>query len=275
MENIYKQLSIVLLTTLCLISCTENINVAVPNGGNRLIVEASMDWKKGTTGQNQRIKLSTSKAYFDTSPNTPVIEASVKVTKNDTGTEFIFQDQGNGIYTTTNFVPELNKSYSLQIIHNGKTYAATETMTPVVDISNVEQTISSNSNNSNTQVTIYFDDPANESNYYLGEFITPIEPLASWDPLSDNFTNGNQNSMEYENESFVVGTTINVNLYGISKRYYNYFNLLLTQSEGAGSVFQTTPVRLKGNCKNIADPNEEVLGYFKLSEVATTSYVIQ
>lgn len=268
-----RYISILLTSILFLVSCTKVIDVVVPDGGARLVVEASINWEKGTTGQNQIIRLTTSTAYFDSNPAVPVIGAVVKITKDNDGTEFVFQDQGDGNYRVTDFEPELNQQYSLEIIYNGETYVATETLTPVVAINDIEQATTQSGTSEEISVTIFFDDPANERNFYLGEFFSSIDPLLSLDPLNDSFTDGNQNFMEYENADLVAGNTVSISLYGISEQYYNFINLLSSQA-GGGGMFATVPAQLKGNCKNITNPNEEVLGYFRLSEVVKTTYTI-
>ncbi|MEM8927099.1 MAG: hypothetical protein AAGC45_02760 [Bacteroidota bacterium] len=40
--------------------------------------------------------------------------------------------------------------------------------------------------------------------------------------LSDVFIDGNENFTEFENEDLVAGTTININVYGISERYHGH-----------------------------------------------------
>lgn len=59
------------------------IDVDVQTGPSRLVIEASLDWEKGTTGSNQIIKLSKSTPYFDTTTNTSVTNASVRVINDD------------------------------------------------------------------------------------------------------------------------------------------------------------------------------------------------
>jgi len=53
-------IKIIIATTLSLIftSCTEVIDVEVPEAESRLVIEASLDWEKGTIGNNQTITLS-------------------------------------------------------------------------------------------------------------------------------------------------------------------------------------------------------------------------
>ena len=98
-------------------------------------------------------------------------------------------------------------------------------------------------------------------------------PLRTLAELSDEFTDGNENFIEYDNENLVTGETVDIKLYGISERFYNYISILILQNDDAG-LFATTPVQLKGNCINPNNPDEEVLGYFRLSEVDQTSYII-
>lgn len=255
-------------------SCTDVVDVVTPNGGDRLVVEASILWEKGTTGNTQTIKLSTSSSFLEVNSNTPATGATVIITKDDDGTPIIFEDQNNGEYTTEGFIPELDQSYTLEIDYKGQIYEAKETLIPVPQIEGFEQTIDSGLEGDEIVVKVLFNDPPNINNYYLSEFKSSTLPLVTLEALSDQFTDGNLNFIEYDDESFAAGVTVSANLQGISQRYYNYVLLLTEQAETDGGPFQTVPVRLKGNCINITTPSEEVLGYFRLSEVAKGQYVI-
>ena len=275
-NTIFKHIAALLIAIGLLSSCTDTVDVDVPNGGSRLVVEASIKWEKGTLGQTQAIKLSKSTGYFDSNLDVPVTGASVTVTKDDDGLQFTFEDQNDGDYSTTNFVPQLNQSYTLEILYNGQTYTATETLIPITEINDIEQTIEGDLEEDEIQLKVYFDDPANIDNYYLGEFNSSVNTLLTLSTLSDQFTDGNENFIEFDNEDLAAGATVDISLYGISESYYNYISLLIDQSEGeGGGPFQTTPVQLKGNCINANDSNEEVLGFFRLSEVVKTTYTIE
>lgn len=277
MKNIYKYhyISFILILFSFLISCTDTVDVDVPNAGARLVVDASIIWEKGTSGQTQTIKLSESTGFFDSNTSIPITGALVTVTNEDDGMQFVFEDQNNGDYVTNNFIPELNQQYALEIQYNGQTYTSTETMMSVSDINFIEQTIEGDLEEEEIQLKTFFNDPANIDNYYLGEFIPSNLPLLTLASLSDEFTDGNENFIEYDNEDLVAGVTVDINLYGISERYYNYITILIQQADDAGpGIFATTPVQLRGNCVNSNNPNEEVLGYFRLGEVAKTSYTI-
>ncbi|WP_299122628.1 DUF4249 family protein [uncultured Tenacibaculum sp.] len=270
---IIKSVVIILIINL-FYACTEVVNVSVPNGGKRLVIEASILWEKGTSGVNQTIKLSTSTEYFSNEPNKSVLNAQVQVTNTNTGEVFTFANQNNGNYTIGTFNPVLNDEYELEVLYDGKTYRATETLISVVGIKNIEQeAVPSIGGNDEIKLKIYFDDPKDVANYYLGVFQASNLAIPDLETLKDEFTDGNQNFIEYEDEDLVKGGTVTLSFQGISRRYYNYIDLLIEQL-GQGGPFQTTPARVKGNCININDSNEEVFGYFRLSETVNDVYTI-
>jgi hypothetical protein len=274
--NIYGKFGVLLLFIALLSSCTDVIDVNVPNGGARLVVDASIKWQKGTTGKTQTIHLRKSTAFFDRNPDVPVTGASVTVTKENDGSIFVFADQNNGSYTATDFVPELNASYTLKILYNGNSYTATETLIAAPVINRVEQTIEGSDGDTEIVLQVFFDDLGDVKNHYLGEFTPSNLPLPSLAVISDKFSDGNENYIESDNESYISGVNVGINVYGISKRYYDYLNILIQQSgNDEGGPFPTIPVQLKGNCTNVNDSNEEVLGYFRLGEFDATSYTIK
>lgn len=272
-ESIIKSVVIVLIINL-FYACTEVVDVNVPNGGNRLVIEASILWEKGTSGANQTIKLSTSTEYFTNKPNIPILNAQVQITNMNTGEIFVFVNQNNGDYTINTFNPIINDKYELEVVYNGKTYKASENLTSVVEITDIEQeAIPSIGGDDEIKLKIYFDDPKDVVNFYLGVFKASNLAIPDLETLKDEFTDGNQNFIEYEDEELIKGGIVNLSFQGISRRYYNYIDLLIEQL-GEGGPFQTTPARLKGNCINVNDPKEEVFGYFRLSETVNDVYII-
>ena len=275
MIRIYKLLAFALVILGSTNSCTDVVDVDVPNAGPRLVIEASINWEKGTAGEIQTIHLSQSTSFFDNTADVPVSGAFVSVIKNDDGAQFNFEDQNDGTYIATDFVPQIGQTYTLDIVYNGRTYTATETMKSVSEIDRIEQTLEGSGDEEEIQIKVFFNDPIDIENYYLGEFNSSVNPLVTLTSLSDEFTDGNENFIEFDNEELVEAATVDVSLYGISEGYYNFISILIQQSGEVDGPFQTIPVQLKGNCINPDDPDEEVLGYFRLSEVVKTSYTIQ
>lgn len=263
-----------LLTFLSLIACTDVIDVEVPVAPARLVIEASLDWELGSIGNEQTISLSLSTPYFDSYQKNRVIGAMVKVVNDSNGTIFIFEDQQNGDYKTTNFVPIINQSYSLEINFNNEIYTANETLMPVVPIDEVNQSKDQGFDKDALEVNILFTDPADIENFYLIKFHQEGDFLPELFDFSDEFTDGNQITDFYENEDFIIGDTVDIDLYGISKQYYNYISLLIEQSS-EGGPFSTIPAQLKGNCINITSPENVAFGYFRLTQVSKESYTFE
>ena len=270
--------STLLIIVLFFSACTDVIDVEVPTEEAKLVIEASINWEKGTSGSDQTIYLSKSTPFFDTNGNVQVVGASVVITNNNDGYFFEFNDQNDGSYTTSNFIPVLNDSYTLEVMSEGETYSAQETFMPVVPILEVYQSTEKFLPEV-LEVNFDFLDPVEEENYYYIKFKEQADTFPRLLDFKDEFVNGNLISVfneRQENEDinqveYAPGDTVDMELIGISKRYYEYIQLLINQSE-SGGPFDTTPVALRGNCTNQNDPNNFAYGYFRLTEVAKASY---
>jgi len=190
MQN-YIKYTIVLVTSI-LFSCEDVIDVDVQNDSERLVIEASLDWEKGTNGNNQTIELRKSTPFFDTTSITAVTGASVRVTNNANGTEFEFVDQNNGSYTTDEFVPLINQSYTLEIIYNDEVYRATETLNAVPDITDLFQGTEDGFDDEILEAHVVFTDPPEEGNNYLFRYDFEDEILPELEIGDDQFINGNE-----------------------------------------------------------------------------------
>ncbi len=260
-------------------SCEDVIDVEVQKGPERLVVEASINWEKGTAGNEQTIQLRTSTPFFDTNTTTEVTGASVMITNTTNNEQYIFADQNNGSYTTADFVPIIGQSYTLRIDYNGEVYTATETMTPVPEITNVFQSREEGFDEDELEVHLVFTDPPEEENNYLFKFQRRGDLLPDLEVAEDEFVNGNEIDWWYELEEdedenqtpFKPGDIVDIELFGISRPYYDYIKILISQLGGVG-LFETTPTSVKGNCINETNPDNYPFGYFRLTEVVRTSY---
>ncbi|EAR01268.1 DUF4249 family protein [Maribacter sp. HTCC2170] len=281
MQN-YIRTSLLLLIV-AFTSCEDVIDVPVQTAQTRLVIEASLDWEKGTTGNEQSITLRTSTAFFDSSSTTAAAGASVTVTNDDSGAVFIFEDQNNGNYTTNEFVPVLGQPYALEVIHDGQTYLATETLTAVPDIIDLYQDTEDGFSDEDIELHVVFNDPPEEGNSYLFVFRKSGELLPDLEVGYDEFVNGNEIDWWYEleddedtdkNESLQPDDVVAIEMYGISEAYKNYMEILIDQIGGVG-LFEATPVSVKGNCVNATNPDNYAHGYFRLTEVNKVSYTVE
>ena len=268
---------------LAIASCTDFIEVDVPEGPTRLTIEASLDWERGTTGNSQTILLSTSTPYFAEQKIAPVLGASVRVTNEDSGTEFVFEDQNNGQYTTTNFIPVIGNTYSLEVVYNDERYTATETLVPVSNIIDVYQSTEDGEDKDALEVNVTFQDPPDVENYYFLRFKSDADLFPELYYIKDEFIDGNEFTIYYEKtgdedddiKEFQPGETVDIAFYGISKQYHDYLRLLVDQYENSGNPFSPAPVPLVGNCVNTDNPENIAYGYFRVTEAIKTRYTIE
>ena len=271
----------VLLIILTFTSCTDVIDVDVPTEDPRLVIEASIDWEKGTSGNNQIIKLSKSTPYFDSNGNVPVLGASVIITNNTEGSVFVFTDNNDGNYSIDSFIPLINNNYTLEVINEGETFLANETLTPVVAILDVYQS-KDKFNPDALEVNFDFQDPEEEANYYLIKFQEQADLLPTIFDFKDEFVNGNlitifnerEKDEDINQEEYAPGDVVDMELYGISKSYYDFIKILINQSE-SGGPFDSTPVALRGNCNNETNPDKYAYGYFRITQVSKATYTFE
>lgn len=279
----YIQRTFLFALLITFISCDDPIDVDLTEAAPRLVIEASLDWEQGTAGNNQVVKLSTSTPFFDNDVDTSVAGASVKVTNDDTGTEFIFTDQNDGNYTTNSFVPVLNNSYTLEVIFNGEVYNATETMTPITGINEVFQSLEGGFDEDLLDVNITYNDPQEMGDFYMIRLQEVGDLFPIIETRSDEFTNGNVQDEFFEKDDdddnpdnqFDPGDSVNIKLFGISERYYNYITLLVEQYDSAGNPFATTPAEIRGNCINITNADNYAFGYFRVTQFDQVDYTFQ
>ncbi|GAA0737170.1 DUF4249 family protein [Gaetbulibacter jejuensis] len=266
-----------------LTSCEDTIDVDVPTAQARLVVEASLDWEKGTTGNVQSISLSMSTPFFDTNQDTSVTGAIVTVTNEDSGEVFPFDDNNDGTYSTSTFVPILNNTYHLEIVYDGETYEATETLMSVSDINEVNQSIEGGFDDELLELNLYFTDPANIENFYLIKYDVEGDLFPYLEDVSDEFTDGNEihdflekdDDEDSEETPFEAGDVVNISLYGISEQYYNFIRLLIEQHGSQGDPFSSTAALIRGNCINPTNPDNYAFGYFRVTEVDTAAYTFE
>ncbi len=269
-----KLIHIFILITL-FSSCEEVIDLNVPSENPRLVIDASINWFKGTSGNNQQIKLTLTAPYFDNSVP-PASGAEIKITDSNNNI-FIFTEDGfTGIYKNSSFDPILNETYYLTIIYNQETYTASETLKSVSSIDYVDQNNNGGFSGNETELKAFYTDPADDENYYFFEFISDIPVVPSLEVYKDEFTNGNQIFGFYTEEDLTTGDKVTIRNYGVSKEFYNYMFILLQQnSQEGGGPFETQPATVRGNCINQTNPKNYPLGYFRASEVDEFFYTVQ
>jgi len=264
-----------ILLLLLIFSCEDPIDVNLNTEEPRLVIDASINWLKGTTGNLQQIQLSLTAPYFD--ENIPPANDAIVLITNSNNDTFLFSEIGNtGLYENNSFQPEINETYTLTIDYNGEIYVGTETLTSVVPFDFIEQNNNGGFTGEDVEIKAYYTDPIDEENYYFFEFTSTLPLIPTLEVYEDRFTNGNQIFGYYTEEDLQTGEIVNVKNYGISQRFYNFMFVLLQQNnEEGGGPFETQPATVRGNMANTTNSENFPLGYFRLSEVDEAEYVVE
>ncbi|QEC43985.1 DUF4249 family protein [Pseudobacter ginsenosidimutans] len=271
-----KNIPAYLLISFCfLLSCTKVVKVDLETAAPELVIDASIDWIKGTAGNEQKIKLSTTTGYYSTT--FPTVSGADIVITNSANTVFSFMENpGTGEYTCSNFHPVIGQTYTLRVVLNGETYTATETCTGVPDIeNNIAQNNTGGFGGDEVEITYYYQDNGNAENHYLHRILSPVSIFPDYKVQDDGNSQGNLMQEYFSDKDLKAGDKINIRLYGITKRYYDYFRKLLAASGADTGPFQTTPGSVRGNIINQTHPANFAYGYFRLSEVDVRGYTIQ
>lgn len=262
-----------IFTSLSIVSCEDVVHVDLSTAEPRLVVDASIDWHKGTNGNLQRVILTKTAGYYD--GQIPMAAGATVWITNDKGNFFEFIEYDDpGVYWCDNFLPEIGITYRLTIQYENQSYYAEETMLAVPDLVGADQEAGTLVDDF-LIVKGYFNDPANETNFYMHRFIRDGKGSKSA-VFDDEFVNGNLTYTVRFFDDLVAGDNIEIQLMGISSQYYDYMNKIYgTISEGNTGPFEVPPADIRGNIVNTGNRDDNAYGYFRLSEVSSIQYTVQ
>ncbi|PXY38955.1 DUF4249 domain-containing protein [Flavobacterium cheongpyeongense] len=253
--------------------CEEVVEVDLDTTAPKLVIEAAINWQKGTSGAQQTIKLTTTTGYFE--DEIPMVSGATVYVKNSTNQQFNFTEVPNsGRYVCTNFKPVINETYTLTVMTNGSTYTASETLKSVTPITRIEQYNAGNI--AGIVVRAFYNDPPDVENYYLYQYVYSNKKTSTCYANEDELYQGNEFFSISDQEDLKAGEEIEITHFGISKQYYNYMNILGSiAGSNIGGPFQTPPATVRGNIINTTDKSNYPLGYFSMSETVTKKYTVK
>lgn len=270
--NIYNCI-VLFLIGISLWSCTDVIEVDLEEATPRIVIDASLQWERGSLGNVQEIRISRTRNFFDNEPR--FVEGALVTIEDELGQLFEFEEIEPGFYRTNTFDPALNRRYFLSIQIGDELFEATEVLTSVSDIVSVEQTDDGGFAGGNREVSVFYNDPVEEENFYVFKFFVDFLAFPDFNIQTDEFTNGNVSSVNFSNEELSIGDVITIQHQGISRNYYNFLFRLLSQTGSAGGPFQAQPASVRGNIINQTNVDHFPFGYFSLSEMVEIDVVVQ
>lgn len=254
-------------------SCEDVVTLDLEAVEAKIVVDAEIIWLKGTTGNEQLIKISKTAPYYNNT--TPKVSGAQVRIENTNGDIFTFTETVPGSYVCTNFVPVLNMDYTLFVTAEGQSFTAVEKLTSVTPIDKVEQAIVPDFGGEDViEVTFYYKDPVDAVNFYLTDYQSDFLIFPEYELTDDDLFNGNEINTRFSDEDKIKpGTILNITHRGISKNFYNYMNLLLEVY--GGNPFSVPPGNIRGNIINTNDANNFDFGYFRLCEADHILYTVK
>ncbi len=256
------------------VSCEDEIEVEVPTGETRLVIDATFEYFQNETPAvvEGGVKLTLSAPFFNN--NVPTVsDATVFITNLSDNTVISFiesEESGFFIPFSTNFIPEFNTLYQLTVQYNNETYIAKTQLVPTVPIDNIKQGDATLFDGDETEIIISYTDDASRDDFYFFDFDFNLFLTGE-----DRFYQGKSFSFSYFYDKMVADKDITIKILGIDEQYYNYATLLIEQSDqGGGNPFQVPPAVLRGNIINTSNSNNYPLGYFTLSEASRFDFTI-
>lgn len=256
-------------------SCEKVVDIDLNTMAPKLVIDAAIKWQKGTAGNVQTIKLSTTSSYYDNQIPT-VSGATVFITDAANNVFNFVESNVAGSYVCSNFTPVLNRNYQLTVNSNGSTYTATETLKPVPQIDRIEQINNVGFTGDATEIKTYYTDNGSTQDFYLFKFKPTYTAIPIYFAQEDISFQGNQIFGLYRNNKLEPGQNFEVTLSGISRQYYNYMRILISiaGNNSGGSPFQSPAATVRGNILNTTNDANYPLGYFSLSEQDYRNYIV-
>ena len=262
-------------------ACEKVIELDLDTQEKELVIDAHIDWEKGTTGQEQTILLSYTQPYYSQETPEGASGATVLVADNQ-GNIFPFVEHIAGTYKNVNFTPTLGRRYALIVQYQGKEYVASDILKEVPQLTedNITQSNDGGFTGDQIMLTLRFDANPNERNNFVLRIKASSDGVTRLYGFNDRyFPDGRFSSKilslsNKEEEKFKPGDTVEITLFRVSETYMNYIRVLSNNTSNNAGLF-SIPNRVRGNIVNRANPQENPLGAFRVAQYSKIIYVIK
>lgn len=260
---------IVLLALISLlgVGCQKVIDIDLNETEPRLVVEG---WVYNDNGPHI-VELTQTTSYFKPEGSPRVSGASVIITDNMGQADTLVETQP-GRYETGHLQGIAGRTYSLQVIQDGKEYKASTYLAPVVAIDSLSfipsEMFPFGGEEGKYLVTFFALEPQPEKNWYRFQLykyslIMGADSLINgespdWLVTDDNALKGEVEDLPFS-FLFDPGDSIIVEMMSLNQPAYNYLLALQTQLNGDGGMFSPPPANPASNISGKA------LGYFGAS----------
>jgi len=291
------------LFVLILMCCKKPYNPPATSTSKRyLIVEGVIN----TGNDSTVIKISRSVKLTDKITNNPVLNATVTVEGEQSGTYPLYDVANNGHYNSVNGLNlAASQRYRLKIVpaEGGQYVSDFVEVKPTPPIDSVGYNVK------DTTVNLYVNthDPANKTRFYLWDYdetwifhakyastyvldqntntmvarttaqmifycfandkSVNVLSTSTEKLASDVVYQGQLTSIALSAEKMESKYSILVRQYAVTQDAYNFYQNMKKNTEELGSIFDAQPSQISGNIHNSADPAESVVGYISATNV--------
>lgn len=246
------------------LSCQKVIDVDLNSSSPHIVIEGYISDQPGPYW----VRISQTVNYNQPNTFPPVSGATVTLSDNignsELLTEFI-----PGFYMSSLMQGVPGRTYTLTVLSDGVTYAASSMMPSPVAIDYLLQNSFSFGMDNSKTVEVHFRDPAGIDNYYRFVEIKNGVQQQFMFLINDQLQDGNEiaSTLFADEDTLRTGDSVSVQLRSIDKNVYNYFRSLSQVVSSSSS--STSPANPPSNLSNGA------LGYFSAYAVRTKFIIIQ
>lgn len=262
-------------------ACERVVSVTAPAAEPQLVVEARLERVQGRPADGcQRVRLTTTDAYFSDRAPPPVRGAAVRV-RDDAGQAVTLAEVTGepGVYATDALPIALGRAYTLEVEWEGDRYAAQGAAVPVapIDTAYLTPRTGQSGPRDGARAAIDFRDPPEVRNYYLwDQVVNGVRVVAPDSTARERAVNGDDlfdgrqltGVQPYEGVAVPAGAEVVMRQVGLSEAAYRYYVALSEQADGGGSPFGVPSASVRGNVANTTRPARRALGYFLVADVA-------
>jgi hypothetical protein len=280
MMKAFRNIYLILIMVLPVLSCTERIDLPLDTADTKLVVEGVV-----MSGYSRPIVyLSETTGYYFNSKPPAVTGATVVI--NNGSADFVLDEMRPGVYSSiASYYGEPGKTYTLSVklkspLNGFTDFKASSEMLPLVPLDSIGlQYYPDFGINGLWEAKCWFMDSPS-SDFYRFHLLRNSDAitwkLSNWIISDDRFFNGkyvngepftylNQTS---ENEKLKSGDTLDAELYHISREYYYYIQDAQSELRGSDPLFSGPGANIRGNISNGA------IGFFEAFPVSKARVIV-
>lgn len=248
-----------MLTLIVLSSCEKVIDIDLNSEDPKVVIEAYF-----YEGDSTHTVTITKTLNFDETQAFPQVNNATVTISDNLGNTAAFISNGDGTYTLNNFPGIGGRTYTLTVLVDGKTYTAQSVMAqPVIMDDLLVDLIPFGQDTFKTVVPV-FQDPGGIANYYSYHVFQNGIRRGDINLQDDQFIDGNISLQPLFLSELNLGDTIRVDMFGIDKPIWQYFNQLEVNTT-SGTTPANPVSNFSGGC----------MGFFSARTINSKTIVYQ